>query len=283
MPNAMIMLRPRFLFSIHTPALLLAGSLLFATSSCGILGPDDGSGEPDSGEVTILFLGSSYLDSFDVPDRVKGFAREAGKGVFIRSRLIPGLYLDHFAQEPQTTAMIRERAWDYVVLQGGSQNAAYPMGSGHSVSMALRELHRKATELSPDTKVVYMMPWAFEDGMTWIEGRDETYEIMQLDIRENTLRWAEDMDLVVAPVGMAFYQVLTTWDPPEHYLHLSDWNHASHRGAYLAAATIYSTVFGESVTEVNYRWTLDVDLARDFREVASTTVMDSLSLWRITP
>ena len=266
------------------PAVCCALVLMPFFCACGIVDPGgDSSREPKAGETTILFLGSSYLDSYDVPDRVKGFAKEAGKEVFIRTRLIPGLYLDFFAQEAQSTALLREREWDFVVLQGGSQNAAYPARSEHSVYMALRDLHRKATESFPGTKVVYMMPWAFEDGMLWIEGRTETYEVMQLDLRENTLKWAEELDLAVAPVGMAFHEVLTGWDPPQHYLHLSDWNHASRLGAYLASATIYSTLFAESVTNVEYDWSVDRELARDLRDVASSTVMDSLSLWRITP
>jgi len=265
-------------------AILFALFLLPFTCACGIidLGEDDQK-EPKPGETTLLFLGSSYLNAYDVPDRVKGFSKGAGEEVFVRTRLIPGLYLDFFAQDNQTTTMLRERDWDFVVLQGGSQNAAYPAVSEHSTYLALLELHRKATELSPGTKVVYMMPWAFEDGMLWVEGRTETYEDMQLDLREKALKWAEELDLVVAPVGMAFYEVMTSWDPPQHYLHLSDWNHASYLGAYLAAATIYSTLFAQSITDVEYDWQVEQELARSLREVASTTVMDSLSLWRITP
>lgn len=260
---------------------LLLCVLLQGPMGCGILGPDDSGPDLQGDETTMLFLGSSYLDQHDIPGRVKGFADKAGKKVLIRSRLIPGLYLDFFAQEAQTATMLREREWDFVVLQGGCQNAAYPAGAEHSVYQALRTLERKARESSPGTEVIYMMPWAFEDGMTWVPNRDETYEVMQLDIRENALKWAEELDLAVAPVGMAFHKVMTTWSPPIHYLYMEDWNHPSHLGSYLAAATIWSTVFAESATEVPYDWTVKGELARDLREVASTTVLDSLAVWRI--
>ena len=89
---------------------------------------------------------------------------------------------------------------------------AYPRGAEHPVVPALVELLRKATEDSPETKVVWMMPWAYEDGMLWVEGRTETYEDMQLDIEEKVLEWSDELGLVVAPVGMAFYEILTTWN-----------------------------------------------------------------------
>ena len=127
-----------------------------------------------------------------------------------------------------------------------------------------------------------MMPWAYEDGMLWVEGRTEDYAQMQLDIRENVLEWVEEVDLVVAPVGMAFYEVLTEWNPGPHFLHDLDWNHASREGSFLTAATFFSTIFAESCANVPYRWTVESELAGDLREVASRTVLENLELWKIS-
>jgi hypothetical protein len=260
--------------------LLLSLSLL---SGCNILDPDeDSSNEPREGETTVLFLGSSYLAFNNVPDRFRDLSRKGGHEVFVRYHLALGQPLSFFAQDPTTTEAIRMRDWDFVVLQGGAQSAAYPTGGPTSDYLALSELHRKATEDSPGTRVVYMMPWAFEDGMTWLEGREETYEVMQLDIRERTLDWAQALDLVLAPVGMAWYEVLTTWEHDLHFLHDSDWNHASRAGSFLTAATFFSTIWAEDAEEVDYRWEIEGELAQRLREVAGRTVLESLPLWNIT-
>ncbi len=73
------------------------------------------------------------------------------------------------------------------------------------------------------------------------------------------------------------------WDVPEHYLYQSDFNHPGPRGSYLAAATVYSTLFQESSVGVGYDWALNEADAAELREVASTTVMENLELWNITP
>lgn len=251
-------------------------------AGCGITGPDGTDDrEPKPGQMTVLFIGSSYLEFNDVPKRFQELARKAGHDVFVKSHTLLGQPLAHHAAAPEAAYVIRKREWDYVVLQGGAHDVAYPRGADRPVLPALRELHRKATEDSPATKVVWMMPWAYEDGMLWVEGRTEDYAKMQLDIREKVLDWADQVDLVIAPVGMAFYEVLTEWDQGPHFLHDVDWNHASREGSFLAAATFFSTIFAESCTDVAYRWKVEADLARDLREVASRTVLQDLELWKI--
>ena len=264
------------------PILLQVAFLGLATGGCGILDPEDGSDrEPRPGQTTVLFIGSSYLEFNDVPKRFQELAGKAGHDVFIKSHTILGQPLGVHAASPEAAYVIRQRDWDFVVLQGGAQDVAYPRGADHPVLPALRELHRKATENSSGTRVVWMMPWAYEDGMLWVEGRTEDYAQMQLDIREKVLEWVEEVDLVIAPVGMAFFEILTEWDPGPHFLHDLDWNHASREGSFLAAATFFSTIFAESSVGVEYRWKVERELAMDLREVASRTVLEDLELWRI--
>lgn len=264
---------------------------LVSTAACDILGPTPPDPEqPDPGELTVLFIGASYLAVNDMPGIFAELAEAGGKEVFVARRVQSGFYLDFFAQDGATTRAIRNRKWDYVILSGGCQTAGYPNThhliredwGRHDPLPALQELKRKVKENHPETVIVYIMPWAFEDGMTWIPGQPDDYFTMQERIRSNALAWSDSLDLVVAPVGMAWKEVLE-WNPPEHYLHMSDWNHPAARGSFLSAAVLYSTVFRESSQEVNFRWTLNTADAAGFRRVASETVLDSLALWNITP
>ena len=272
-----------------TPKSLLLFLALFSTTACGILGPDEPDfGKPQAGELKVLFIGSSYLAVNDLPGIFQGMAEAAGKEVFVARRVQSGFYLDFFAQDAATTQAIRNQKWDYVILSGGCQTAGYPdthhliRGDWgyHDPFSALTELKRKVTKNHQGTVLIYMMPWAFEDGMTWIPGQTDDYFAMQGKIRKNALAWANSIDLGLAPVGMAWEEVME-WDIPAHYLHMSDWNHPNLRGSYLSAATVFSTVFQESSDDVDYRRGLSQTEAEALRRVGSETVLDSLALWNI--
>jgi len=270
-------------------AFLFLLALLSSTAACDILGPDEPRmAESDPGDLKVLFIGSSYLAVNDLPGLFAGMAEAAGKEVFVGRRVQSGFYLDFFAQDNATTEAIRAQEWDYVVLSGGCQTAGYPDThhlikadwTRHDPYPALQELKRKIQENDPGTVLVYMMPWAFEDGLTWIAGQVDDYFAMQEKIRGNALAWAESLDLAVAPVGMAWKAVME-WDIPQHYLHVTDWNHPSPRGSYLSASTIYATIFQESAEPVDYPWVLSATDAVAFRRIGAETVLDSLALWNI--
>ncbi|MCD4729751.1 MAG: T9SS type A sorting domain-containing protein, partial [Bacteroidales bacterium] len=133
------------------------------------------------------------------------------------------------------------------------------------------------------TRMVFQMPWAFEDGMTWYQNWTDTYEDMQIHIYDNTLLYSEEIGFEIAPVGWAWYAVLEEYNYPLHYLHMSDWNHPSLRGSYLMACVIYSTVFQESTVNIPYHASIPEEEAVYFQTVASDTVLSNLELWNITP
>ena len=281
----------RFRSMKAAPAVLFLIPTFLVASACNILGPGDPDfGKPDPGDLTVLFIGSSYLAVNDLPGLFGGMAAAAGKDVFLARQVQSGYYLDHFAQDGATTQAIRDKKWDFVVLSGGCQTAGYPDThhlirndwGHHDPFPALKTLKRKVRENHKETILIYIMPWAFEDGMTWIQGQTDDYFAMQGKIRDNALAWADSLDMRVAPVGMAWNEVMG-WDIPLHYLHMRDWNHPAPEGSFLAAATIFATVFQESAEGVDFRWVLDQTDAESFRRVGSDIVLDSLALWNITP
>ena len=91
------------------------------------------------------------------------------------------------------------------------------------------------------TSVVYMMPWAYTDGLTFIDGETDTYEIMQKNIYDNSIKVANNLDISLAPAGWAWYQLMLENYPAE--LYLNDMNHQTISGAFLTASVFYSTIF----------------------------------------
>jgi hypothetical protein len=265
--------------------------LLSGVFACNVLGEpeymQDGH-DPEPGDLLVLFIGSSYFAAHDMPGLFERFAEDAGKAAYVRRDVISGNYLDYFAQSGVTEQVIQEQDWDYVVLQGGCQNAAYPdahheitPSSGfHPVFPALESLQAKVEANHSATRLIYMMPWAFEDGMTWVEGMADTYLDMQRKIHDNALTWTDSLGILLAPVGWAWREVLSE-EQPQHFLHQSDWNHPSFRGSYLSTAVVYSTIFTESAETVTYYAGLQVNEAQWFLSVASSTVLDNLDLWNL--
>jgi len=88
--------------------------------------------------------------------------------------------------------------WDYVLLQGVYTNCGYPDTyqqifppyQSHPLKPALEKLYQKIKTNFDSTKVVYCMPWAFEDGTPWLEGGTDTYFEIQQKICDNTIKFA---------------------------------------------------------------------------------------------
>ena len=230
----------------------------------------------------ILFIGSSYFNYNNLPGLFENLAISSGNEVYIDQYIPSGLYLSDHASSSITEVKINEKDWDYVILQGVGSVTAYPDSfTLHPVYPALVTLQNKIHENCASTKMVFCLPWAFEDGMTWY-GWPDTYSDMQIKIYNKTLLYSNNLDFPIAPVGWAWYAVLDELNYPLHYLHMSDWNHPSLRGSYLMACTIFSAIFKESTLGNEYCAGLPEDEANYFQNVASNTVLDSLYLWNIT-
>lgn len=234
----------------------------------------------------ILFIGNSLTGYNNLPGMVSELAITANKKIVMDSFLKYGKALYEISQLPQIQEKICAQPWDYIVLQDGCHNAAYPDSYQQLIPYAaysplpltlqmMRDLIHAHCE---STKVVYFMPWAFKDGITWIAGQTDTYQAMQKKILQNSIHFAKALDLMIAPVGWAWYRVIG--ERPNIELFHPDWSHAALRGSYLAACVFYAVFFQEKVAS-GYKSSLSQAEADYFQTIASATVLDSLRRWRI--
>jgi len=232
----------------------------------------------------ILLIGSSYFNYNNLAGLIKNLADSSDIDIYIEMHGQNGMYLHDHAGSSSTEAKINERDWDYVILQGVGVLIAYPeYFIDHPIYPALITLHDKIHANCESTRMVFQMPWAFEDGMTWYQGWTDTYEDMQIHIYNNTLQYSNEIGFEIAPVGWVWYAVLEAYGYPLHYLHMSDWNHPSLKGSYLMACVIYSAVFQESTVRNPYHAGIPDEEAEFFQSVASDTVLNKLELWNIAP
>ena len=232
--------------------------------------------------VKILFIGSSYFNFNDLPGMFKGLAAASGKEVMVDQYIPLGWYLSTHAESSVTKEKINSEKWDYVVFQGVGRLVAYPEYSpDNDAFTALRTLKSWVLANNPKTTIVFSLPWAYEDGMTWLQGWTDGYPEMQRKIYSNTLEWSKQLGISVAPVGWAWYHILEEKDYPLHYLHQDDWNHPTLQGSYLSACVIFASIFTESPEGIEYYNKLETSEAESFQEEAGKLVLDDLTLWNL--
>jgi len=226
----------------------------------------------------ILFIGASYFTCNNLPLIFRSIIDDCGITAHVVLHTTGGPYLYNHANSSITETVIKSREWDYIVLQGAGTLTAYPDSfTYYPVITALKKLHTEIYENCTSTKMVFCMPWAFEDGMTW-KGWPDDFRDMQIKIYDNTVKWADKIGFTIAPVGWAWKNVLEEKGYPLHYLHQSDWNHPSLYGSYLMACVIYCTLFLEPVN-TNFHAGLVKNIAEYFQFVAWSTFNEDIDIW----
>jgi len=199
--------------------------------------------------LQILFIGSSHLAWHDAPGVIDELITATGRSVHVGKVLKPGILLDQLSRDPDVLSAIAARSWDFVVFQGAGMPIAYPEShhltmprlGKHPVEPAMATLAEASRKRG--AKPIYMQPWAFEDGLTWIAGHGEDHAAMQDAITRNTTLMAHRLDLTVAPVGEAWRLAMT--EHPELPLFADDHNHPSVLGSYLMACVISRVILGD--------------------------------------
>jgi hypothetical protein len=230
--------------------------------------------------LDVLFLGSSYFGSNMMVGLFRSLAGAKGIDVLTDARNPSGMYLEYHANNATSIASINSRDWDCVILQGVGSIVAYPERAHFDLMATLRSLESTIHSNCSTTKIIFCMPWAFEDGMLWTPGGTDDYFAMQQRIYDNTVTYPDSVDISIAPVGWAWNSILLE-NPGEHYLHMYDWNHPSPRGSYLMACVIFVSVYREPVSDAPYRAGLPEDEAAHFQEVATEVVLENLALWNL--
>lgn len=102
-------------------------------------------------------------------------------------------------------------------------------------------------------------------------------------IYEGTLFVANATNLMIAPVGWAWYSAVLDDAANKHLLFDSDGAHPSFHGSYLMACVMNAVIFQNSDTAIGFYSSIPVEKAKYYQQKAVSTVFDSLELWNIIP
>lgn len=238
--------------------------LIIALTGCGARDHSD-----------ILFIGNSYTEMNDLPDMFKRLARAGGHGVDVEMVAHGGWSLNDHASSPDSIAKIRGHEWDYVVLQEQSEIPSLSDLRLQRMHPAVRQLNNEITAVGAES--ILFMTWAHRGGLP-SEGIPN-FTSMQLALEEGYLSIANELDLRVAPVGTAWWNVLR--NDSQKNLWADDGSHPTQQGTYLAACVLYAVIFGESPEGIDFDARIGETLATTYQNVAAATVLNYADLWNL--
>ena len=233
----------------------------------------------------VLFVGNSYTDVNNLPQLIASIAEAEGDTLVFSANLPGGSTFNNHLNNATTTSLIQQGGWDYVVLQGQSQEPSFPDGQFYSETYPYaQQLCEMVGQYNPDAKVVFYMTWGRKNG-------DQsncpyfpplcTYEGMDSLLYLRYMTMAADFEAEVSPVGALWHYLRD--NHPEIELYASDGSHPSLAGSYAAACSFYSVLFRKNPRALAYNPGIDEGQAESIRIAASKVVYDSLAKWFVEP
>lgn len=192
--------------------------------------------------VSVTISGSGFdwhdVNSYFRPEAIGGYSFDPNNNVVFNA---PG-----------------QKLFDVAIMMDCSQCPIHPKLGSVFVDYAKRH---SDTVRKHGAMPVFFMSWAYADKPEMTQQLAEAYT-----------KAANDNNVFVIPAGLAFARSVAK--RPELNLYAPDKRHPSLAGTYLAAATVYASLFKKSPVGASYAGGLDAGTAQHLQAVAWETVQD---------
>jgi PKD repeat protein len=226
--------------------------------------------------LKVLFIGNSITYFNDMPQLFESMAEDQGHEVEVSMYAPGGTGFVHHYIDPNVHTLLSSTVWDIVVLQPGSGESA---GASYPVSTTIQRGQIILDSIyanSPCAKVyLYQIPYGVVSPSDYAN-----YFSVQDLIIDNLHEMADALELQLIPAGASARSYYGTYE--NIYLH-NTYNdiHPSLAGSFLTAATAYSSIFQDSITDCNFTSTIPQDSAQNLFAIAENTVMNHFPEWNI--
>jgi len=229
--------------------------------------------------LRALFIGNSYMGVNNLPQMVQDLSNSLGDVLIYDSNTPGGQTFQMQAANPVNYQKMAAQEWDYIILQGQSQEPSFPFDQVNSQTLPYAvQLADSAKAIQPCSQVNYFMTWGRQNGDPQWDSIN-TFDKMNTRLRDAYLRIADSADAAVSPVGVAWKYVRDNY--PVINLYQQDGSHPSLTGSYLAACVFYSSLYHKPSTGSTYNPGIDLADALLMQQIASSIVLDSLSTWKL--
>lgn len=231
----------------------------------------------------VLFIGNSYTYVNNLPQLVTDIALTKSDTVVFDQSTPGGFTFQDHCLNPVTWSKIKSQKWDVVILQAQSQEPSLDPSQVYSQTYPYaKQLVDSIRKNKPCTEVLFYMTWGRKNGdlsNCGIYPPVCTYAGMQARLRESYLMFKDSLMTSVAPVGVAWKTYRANY--PAIDLYQADESHPSLSGSYLAACTIYASIFQKNVSGSTYNPGLPTADLNSIQLISSQTVLDSTVLWNL--
>mgnify|MGYP002626041023 FL=1 len=227
----------------------------------------------------VLFVGNSYTQVNNLPAMIKQLGESTSDAIECEQATSGGATFSQHCSSTGAMDRIREGGWDIVVLQGQSQEPAFPWAQFMSQTYPYAcQLAEAAYENCDCAEVLFYMTWGHKNGDEANASAFDslaTYEGMDDLLSARYTYMARQNRASASPVGRVWRRLRE--EQPELELYQSDGSHPSLAGSYAAACTFYTLIFRKDPTLIATDLTLDAASAQTIRETVRRVVYDSIA------
>jgi hypothetical protein len=226
----------------------------------------------------VLFIGNSYTSFNNLPNLVKDIACSGGHKLEVTTFTPGGYKFSQHAKDKRVLELIASERWSFVILQNQSQVPGWKPAhvSAKSTPYAVA-LVRAIKSKNQKTKIIYFVTWGRENG----DSQNCGYYSKVCTFEGNTQALLNGYSLYrnaaggkLARVGSAWKAVVDDPDSPfdSGELWSGDHSHPELRGSYLAACTIFATIYNKSPSGLHYPTSLSSGDAAYLQRIAAKTM-----------
>ena len=187
--------------------------------------------------LEVLIVGNSFTYFNNLGDVLAGVAASLPDGPAIRPTLLVGggMTLQWHYATGKPTMLVRDRKWDFVVLQEQSALGGGSEGGEARLSPPT-VFHQAVRKFIPEIRKSGATPLLL---MTWAR---RTRPDEQAVLTDAYMSIGRELNVQVSPAGLAWQEVLRKW--PDTELHVADGSHPNPAGTYLTALVLYTSLTG---------------------------------------
>ena len=235
--------------------------------------------------LSVLFLGNSYSSYNNLPQLVQSLSSSAGKTLIIDSNMPGGMTISGHVNNATSIAKISQGNWDYVVIQEQSQIPSIDYYRYNEMYPAMTDLKSLIEQYNPCAKIITYMTWGRQyggqqcgPGATYCSPVFVDFNHMQDSLTSAYLEISEQLNIQCAPVGLTWQNIL---NDTTLILHSNDNSHPNIDGSYVAALTIYSSIWKQPSNGIAFNAGLTQSRALYYQQMSDNTIFNSQNDWNL--
>lgn len=235
--------------------------------------------------LRVLFLGNSYTSYNNLPQLVQSLSSSAKKRLIIDSNMPGGFPISSHLNDATTLLKIKQGNWDYVVIQEQSQIPSIDYYRYNGMYPALTDLKALVTQFNPCARMITYMTWGRQFGgkqcdptNTYCSPVFVNFNHMQDSLTSAYMEISDLLKIQCAPVGVTWQNIL---NDTILILHSTDNSHPNIDGSYVAALTIYSSIWKQPTSGITFNAGLIQSRALYYQQMSDKTVFNSQNNWNL--